>query len=235
MDNINKFTGKRIMIAGGTSGIGLAVAQRASIFFDQVLLVSRNAQKRSHELKTKFKKENVKFIDADMNSRSDINGLFEETGKIDHLVITIRPELSGSTFFDIQDDQAKKAFDLKFWGQYNLLKVAALNINEGGSIVMTSGIAGQKIYKGSLVMSVINSAVETMCRVLALELSPLRINTVSPGFIEPKSDEIKKAAESLPLKRIAFTDEAVLAYMYLMENSYITGTILPVDGGALIS
>ena len=234
MNIINKFTGKRIMIAGGTSGIGLAVAQKAALLFDEVILVSRNAEKKSPELKTKFKKENVKFIDADMSFQPDIHELFVKTGKIDHLVITIRPELTGALFFDIQDKQAKEAFDLKFWAQYNLLKIAALNINEGGSIVMTSGIAGQKIYKGSLIMSVINSAVETMCRVLAVELAPLRINTVCPGFIEPKSDEIKKSAERLPLKRVAYSDEAVFAYMYLMENSYITGTILPVDGGALL-
>ncbi|MBP7901610.1 MAG: SDR family oxidoreductase [Spirochaetes bacterium] len=234
MDKQNPFAGKRVMVAGGTSGIGLAVAQRASDYFDEVVLVSRNSQKRSHELKTLFKNENVKFIDADMSSRSDISDLFKKTGKIDHLVITFRPELTGATFFDIQDDQAKKAFDLKFWGQYNLVKTAALNFNKGGSIVMTSGIAGQKTYKGSLVMSVINSAVETMCRVLALELAPLRINTVSPGFVEPKSDEIQKVTERIPVKRIAFAEEAVLAYMYLMENGYITGTVLTVDGGALL-
>ena len=234
MDKQNPFAGKRVMVAGGTSGIGLAVAQKASDYFDEVVLVSRNSQKRSHELKTLFKNENVKFIDADMNSRSDISDLFKKTGKIDHLVITFRPELTGATFFDIQDDQARKAFDLKFWAQYNLLKIAALNIHEGGSIVMTSGIAGQKIYKGSLIMSVINSAVETMCRVLAVEIAPLRINTVSPGFVEPKSEEVQKIAEAFPLKRIALSDEIVQAYMYLMENRYVTGTVLSVDGGALL-
>ena len=81
-------------------------------------------------------------------------------------------------------------------------------------------------------MALINSATETLCRVLAVELAPLRINVVSPGFLEPKPQEIIEYATRFPAGKIGSLDDVAMAYIYLMTNPYTTGTVTVVDGGA---
>ena len=81
-------------------------------------------------------------------------------------------------------------------------------------------------------MAIINSATETLCRALAVELAPLRVNAVSPGFVEPKPQKIKEYARRFPIGRLASMDEVVSAYMWLMTNQYITGAVTVIDGGA---
>ena len=97
---------------------------------------------------------------------------------------------------------------------------------------MTTGIAGEKIFKNFSTMAVINSATETLCRSLAIELSPIRVNVVSPGFVAPKSPEVENYAQQFPSGRIASPDEVAEAYIYLMASSYTTGISMVIDGGA---
>lgn len=110
--------------------------------------------------------------------------------------------------------------------------MAQHHIREAGSITLTSGIAGEKIYKGASTMALINSATETLCRILAVELAPLRVNVVSPGFVEPKPQEILEYATRFPAGKIASLDDVAKAYIGLLANPYITGTVSVVDGGA---
>ena len=81
-------------------------------------------------------------------------------------------------------------------------------------------------------MAIINSAAEAFCRSLAVELSPIRVNAVSPGFVAPKSPEVENHAQKFPAGRTASLDEVAEAYIYLMESTYITGASLVIDGGA---
>ena len=108
------------------------------------------------------------------------------------------------------------------------------NFRDTGSITLTSGIAGEEIYKGASVMSLINGATETLCRILAVELAPLRVNAVSPGFVEPKPGEIRKLSENFPARRLARPEEVVSAYLWLMGSSYVTGMVVKIDGGAVL-
>ncbi|MBU4262660.1 MAG: SDR family oxidoreductase [Proteobacteria bacterium] len=159
---------KKILIIGGSSGIGLAVAKQARRHGGQVVIASRQAVAQKAML-----------------------------------VDVLQGECEAHSFID-----------------------------RSGSIVLTSGIAGERIYKGASTMAIINSATETLCRALAVELAPLRVNTVSPGFVAPKSREIQDYAGQFPLPRLASTDDAAMAYISLMTNPYVTGTVLVVDGGA---
>lgn len=81
-------------------------------------------------------------------------------------------------------------------------------------------------------MAIINSATETLCRTLAIELAPLRVNAVSPGFVKPKPTEVQEYASQFPAKRLASVSDVAMAYIYLMANPYATGTVTVVDGGA---
>ncbi|WP_321415545.1 SDR family oxidoreductase [uncultured Desulfobacter sp.] len=229
MDNLLK--NKRILLVGGSSGIGLAVAKQAYKAGGELILASRNAAEKNNELVTAVG-HNIETYSFDVTSENEIVTALEKIGKIDHLVITARPYITPALFVETNLKQAQQAFATKFWGQYQLIQKAHGQIRQNGSIIMTTGIAGEKIYKNFSTMAIINSAIEAFCRALAIELAPIRVNIVSPGFVTPKSSQVEKYAEQFPLGRIASPEEVADAYIYLMKSPYITGTTVVIDGGA---
>lgn len=221
---------KRVLVIGGSSGIGLAVAKIARSEGAAVIVASRHAPERATALPDTFR--DMEIHSFDITADDAHQGLFDTVGTIDHLVVAVRPEVRSAPFPTIDITEAKRAFETKFWGQYRLLQVAHRHIRETGSMILTSGIAGEKIYPGASTMGLINSATESLCRALAVELSPLRINCVSPGFVEPKPESVREYAHRFPAKRLALPDEVASAYLWLMTNPYITGTVTILDGGA---
>lgn len=222
---------KRILVVGGSSGIGLAVAKQARRVGAQVLIASREATALAGSLSDRSGTQ-IETYSFDIASPEDHGRLFEATGAIDHLVITVRPQTDPSSFRATDIDKARQAFETKFWGQYRLIQAALPYIRKDGSVVLTSGIAGEKTYKGASTMAVINSATEALCRTLAVELAPLRVNVVSPGFVEPKPQPVRELARTFPAGRPARPDEVASAYLWLIANPYVTGTVMVVDGGA---
>jgi NAD(P)-dependent dehydrogenase (short-subunit alcohol dehydrogenase family) len=225
------FDGKKILIAGGSSGIGLAVAKQAQANGACVVVASRNAEANAGVI-SKIIGESIELHSFDITVQSDRHRLLELVGRIDHLVITVRPDMKSLLFQETEMNLAMNAFNTKFWGQYGLIQVAQRFINDNGSIILTSGIAGEKIYKGFSIMAIINSATETLCRSLAVELAPLRVNVVSPGFVEPKPKEVQKYACQFPLNKLASLDDVAKAYINIMASPYQTGTVAVIDGGA---
>lgn len=220
----------RVLIVGGSSGIGLAAAKLARQRGAHVIVASRSASETVPALPEPF--NSLEAHTFDITSSTDHERLFDVVGTIDHLIVAVRPELHSGPFQAVDIEDAKRAFEVKFWGQYRLVQVAHGLVKEGGSITLTSGIAGEKVYGGATTMGLINSATESLCRALAVELSPLRVNCVSPGFVEPKPASVQEYARRFPIKRLAMVDEMAAAYLWLMANPYITGTVTVVDGGA---
>lgn len=223
---------KRVLILGGASGIGLAVAKRAQGSGARTIIASRNAPERKAELFEQLDPERLEIRTLDITSHKACIQLFESIDTIDHLIIAVRPESASSSFKTTHIDEAKQAFETKFWGAYQLIQAAHNHLRDNGSIILTSGIAGEVIYQGASTMALINSTTETLCRTLAVELAPLRVNAVSPGFVEPKPKALQELANQFPAKRLASVDEVASAYLWLMENPYVTGNIIAVDGGA---
>ena len=157
-----------------------------------------------------------------------------ESVYIDHLVVTIKPKINVVSFTEQSTIEVQKAFEAKFWGQYKLAKIAYKYINKGGSIVFSSGIASHKPYKNYSTVSIINGAVESLCKVLAVELSPLRINAVSPGFTETENKKIIEMCAQFPLKKLGRKEEIANSYIFLMKDKYTTGTVIISDGGATL-
>ena len=219
------------MIVGGSSGIGLAVAKQACKFGGKIIIASRNAANKRDDLAALVEHE-VETYSFDVTSGVETETALHQIGDIDHLVIATRPAVNSAPFVKTDLQNAKAAFETKFWGQYQLIQKAQKSISQKGSIVMTTGIAGEKIFPNYSTMAIINSATEALCRTLAVELAPIRVNVVSPGFVAPKPPEVVQRAGQFPAGRIASSQEVADAYIYLMESPYITGMSLVVDGGA---
>jgi NAD(P)-dependent dehydrogenase (short-subunit alcohol dehydrogenase family) len=229
----NSLQNKKILIVGGSSGIGLAVTKQACKAGGRLIIASRNAAEKYNDLAAAVGHD-IETYSLDVTSEDATKTALKKIGDIDHLVITTRPEISPAPFAETDLKQAKEAFGTKFWGQYQLIQKAQNQINQNGSIVMTTGIAGEKIFKNSSIMAIINSATEALCRSLAVELAPIRVNAVSPGFVAPKSPDVEKYAQQFPSGKIASPEEVAGAYIYLMENSYTTGISVVIDGGAML-
>jgi NAD(P)-dependent dehydrogenase (short-subunit alcohol dehydrogenase family) len=230
---------KRIVVVGGTSGIGLATAKA---FLDEsahVIIASRSASKLSEAKRTLS--ENVEAYELDFRSEDDLADFFKKVGKFDHLVITAGEGAMG-LFSDLPVATAKEAFDSKFWGQYLTARAAVPYMNNAGSITFTSGVYGVRPPKGASTLAAINSAIEGLVRGLSVDLSPIRVNVVSPGIVNTPvysgmPEEQRKAmftgvAQQLLVKRIAEPEDIAQTYVYLAKNGFTTGSVVLIDGGA---
>lgn len=224
---------RRVLIAGGSAGIGLAVARQAQRNGAEVMVASRRAPDRLAALGDD-ELSRIKAYAVDVTSQNDLKQVFDAVGQIDHVAVTVRAELDSVPFEVTEIEQAKQAFDTKLWGSYRLIQIACDHLGKAGSITLTSGLAGAKIYPGASTMALINSATETLVRSLAVELAPIRVNAVSPGFVAPKPNAVRDYADQFPVPRLATPDEIASAYVWIMSNQYVTGTVLPIDGGALL-
>ena len=199
----------------------------------QVVVASRGAGERAAELTAELGPE-VRALPVDITDPHTHGPLLEAAGPIDHLVVAVRPGLSPAPFATLDLDQARAGMDAKLWGACYFIQKARPRMNPSGSVTLTSGILGQMIAPGHLAMALIDSAVETLARALAVELAPIRVNAVSPGYLAPKPEEIAAKAQGFPAGRLGAAREAAATYVHLMLSPYVTGTVSVVDGGALL-
>jgi NAD(P)-dependent dehydrogenase (short-subunit alcohol dehydrogenase family) len=146
---------------------------------------------------------------------------------------------------DLTLDEARQLFEVRFWGVVAAVKHAAPRIRPGGSIVLTSGMIGVRPTPGSALVASGVAAIEGLTRGLAVELAPIRVNAVRPGVIrtpmwdrvpEPQRETLFTAlAERTLTKTIGAADQIAAAHLYLMENRFVTGTVLTVDGGSMLT
>ncbi|NGM84350.1 SDR family oxidoreductase [Paenibacillus sp. 7124] len=233
--------GQRIVVIGGSSGIGLAAAKRAAELGAEVIIASRSEERLAQAAASLV--GNVRTRALDMRSEDDLRTFFAEVGNFDHLVITAGEVKHGlGKVLDIDAASAREQFESRFWGPYLAIRYGAPAIRDTGSITLTSGVFGEKAVPGAAVPSAVHGALENLGRVLTAELAPVRVNVVSPGYVDtPMHDgmppEQKKAwfeqtAATLPVRRIASADDIAGAILFLVQNTYTTGITLTVDGGA---
>ncbi|MBK8384188.1 MAG: SDR family oxidoreductase [Candidatus Accumulibacter sp.] len=162
---------------------------------------------------------------------------FRRVGSFDHLAMIIKAALPHDTFLSSDLNAVRAAFETKFWGQYRLARHAAEWLRPDGSMVFTSGVASRRATPGMSVVSAMNAATEALARVLAVELAPIRVNTVSPGLVDARPldpaqpERLQKLVQYVPLARLGGTAEIAEAYLYLFGNAYTTGSVMVVDGG----
>ncbi|MGD6901348.1 SDR family oxidoreductase [Bacillus infantis] len=230
---------KRVVILGGTSGIGLATAKAFLDQSAQVIIASRSVSKLN-EAKQALG-GNVEGIEIDFRSEEKAAEFFSRVGKFDHLVVTAGEGAMGH-FSELPVASAKEAFDSKFWGQYITVRSALPYLNNESSITLTSGVYGVRPPQGATTLAAINSAIEGLVRGLSVDLAPIRVNVVSPGIVDTPlyagmPDDQRQAlfndiAQQLPVGRIAKPDDIAETYVYLAKNGFTTGTAVLIDGGA---
>ncbi len=236
-----RFQGKKIVVIGGSSGMGLATARAAAAEGARVIIASRSEEKlRQAQAQIQG---SVEGLTINVMEEGSVKAFFDRVGEFDHLT-TPGSEAVLGPFLSLDTQAARKAFDSKFWGQYQAAKYGAPKIRTGGSITFFAGIWSQRPIPKASVVAAINSAIEGLGRALAMELAPIRVNTVSPGIVDtplyagmaPDRREamFKEAAASIPAKRIAKPEEIAQTVLYLMSNGYTTGSTLYVDGGATL-
>lgn len=229
--------GKKIVVVGGSSGIGLSTAEMAKHEGADVIISSRNVER----LDKAADALNAIAIPADVTSDDSIEKPFRSCGPVDHVVVTAA-QLRTGPFKTVSMEDVRGTMEGKFWGAWRVAKFA--EIRPGGSLTLVSGFLSVRPRPNSAVVSAANGALESLSRALALELAPVRVNCVSPGIIdtpiraampeEARRDMLAKTAASLPVGRVGVGDDIARQILSFMANGFATGATVYIDGGALV-
>lgn len=232
-----RFAGCRSLVIGGTSGIGLATVRALRAEGAEVTAASRSPQ--SHPDQGELP-AGVQTAAVDLTDPDSIDALFASIDALDHLVVTAAEVPSGRV---AETDLAilRPAVESRLFGSLRAATLASERMSDGGSIVFFSGLAGHRGFPGEAMASAACGAIEALTRALAVELAPVRVNTLVPGnvwspifqnfFGEDAAAVADQLAERLPAGRLADPAEIAHAVMFALENSYVTGSSLFIDGG----
>jgi NAD(P)-dependent dehydrogenase (short-subunit alcohol dehydrogenase family) len=230
--------GKKVVVVGGSSGIGLATAEFARREGAELVVASRNAER----LKAAAEKIGATAIAADVTSDDSMVSLFRATGAVDHVVVTAA-QLKSGPFKSVAMDDVRGTMEGKFWGAWRVARAA--EIRAGGSLTLVSGFLSIRPRPNAAIVSAANGALESLTRALALELAPVRVNCVSPGIIDTpiraamseaaRREMLAKTAASLPVGRVGLSEDVAQQILALMNNGFATGSIIYLDGGALVT
>ena len=235
--------GAIILVVGGGSGIGFAVAQAALSEGAQVTIASTNADKLAA---ASLRMGGAATALLDITNEAAVAAYFASSGMFDHIVSTAGDWGDGGRgrFADLDMTAAEELFRVRLWGSAILAKHGAARLTAGGSLTFTGGMSAYRPAKGSVMATAMAGSLAHLTLGLAKELAPLRVNAVFPGGVATEvyqvlSDSTKAAWQarfgSQPIPRIGEPDEVAQAYLYLMKAGYTTGQILQVDGGSMLA
>ncbi|KAF2407293.1 SDR family oxidoreductase [Pseudomonas antarctica] len=232
----SSLSGKTVIVIGGSSGIGAAVAKAAVACGAQVVLAGRRLNSSVDN--------GVRSEPVDVTDSASVRRLFETVGRFDHLVYTSGPSVRAKPLIETDLDEAQDNFNVKLWGSLRAIQQALPFLSEHGSISLTSGQLGRKLAPGQFIKTGINAATEALGKQLAKELAPRRVNVISPGVIdtpayaglaeEQRVAMFAKVGGALPVGRVGRAQEVAAGYVLAMENGFMTGAVIDIDGGGLL-
>jgi NAD(P)-dependent dehydrogenase (short-subunit alcohol dehydrogenase family) len=239
-DNMeNKIKTQRVIIMGGTSGMGLAAALMLVESGAEVVVTGRDKAKLDEALL--HLGPNAKGEQLDAASPEDLKAFYKRQGSFDHLIISVSGAKGAGNFRDLSLNELRGGFEAKFWPQITSAQLSLDTLSSEGSITFITAISARNTSPGVSGLAAINAALEAMVPNLALELAPIRVNAVSPGVVntswwswmpeEQRSATFNFYAENTPVGRVGEPDDIAKAICYLVDNSFVTGTVLEVDGG----
>ena len=234
--------GKSLVIVGASSGIGRAIAVRASDEGALTHLLGRSVERLEPVRAELASPSHVHAVD--MLDERAVEAAFERIGAFDYLTLTAVADETKlmAPVRDMSIETARRGME-KFWGTFNVCQAAARRIRPDGAIVVTSSAGALKPSRsGASVMNAASAAVTAFARALALEIAPVRVNVVSPGVVgsgvwsESEREGLESwARSSLPVGRLGTPDDLARAYLALLVNEYMTGSLVSVDGGLLLT
>jgi len=236
------FASKRIVVLGGTSGIGFAVATAAAHAGATVVVASSRKQRVDEALS--LLPVGCEGHVLDLTDSDAIEHFFSRVGSYDHLVYTAGEPLLLRNLDALDLAEARRFFETRYWGAFAAAKFGVRGIRPGGSIVFSSGTASQRPISGWSIVASALSAMEGLARALAVELAPIRVNVVTPGLVKTelwrsmdKSQRDKlyqDTANNLLVRHVGEAHEIAQAYLYCMSQTYLTGQTMVTDGGATL-
>jgi NAD(P)-dependent dehydrogenase (short-subunit alcohol dehydrogenase family) len=226
---------KRVVVLGGSSGIGLAVAEQVVTCGARAIIASSSAERVKQAVETLDGKPEGHTLD--LSDERDIQNFFRKIGDFDHLVFTAGDALQLNVLEATDLVKARRAFELRYWAALAAVKYGSPQIRKGG-------VAGRRPLKGWTVAASVCGTIEALTRALAVELAPIRVNAVSPGVVRTNlwqnlnTDEREHLYESvgkrLLIGRVGEACEIARAYLFLMQEGYSTGQTMVLDGGAVL-
>lgn len=243
--------GDTIVIIGGSSGLGLAVARRCLADGATVVIAGRSKERLDA---ARAELGGLTAIPADIGDPDQVARLFDRVGSLSHLVVTAA-DLPYGPALSLTEDSVMRAVRSKVLGPFFAAQQAAPRMSTGhmtpadgstaGSITLTSGVAAHRPAPGGSLAAIVNGALESMVRALALELAPIRVNAVSPGWVDTPvwdqlaTQEVKQArmadmAARLPARRLGRPEDIANAVAFLIADDFVTGTVLHAEGAQLL-
>ncbi|MEV1202281.1 SDR family oxidoreductase [Microbispora rosea] len=229
---------ERVVIVGGTSGIGLAAAVRLAASGREVVVTGRTPERLERAVKEIG--ERGSGVVADARDPEAMRTLFAEAGPVDHVVISVSGRKGAGPFLSLSPDDLRRALDDKLIAQVVAAQAALPALRRDGSLTFVSAASANNALAGVAGLAAVNGAIESMVPGLAVELAPVRVNAVSPGVIDTewwdelgdgRQGALDAFAAATTVGRIGTPDEVANAIAYLIETGYATGTVLTVDGG----
>ena len=236
------FDNKRVIIVGGSSGIGLAVAEQVALQGAEVVIVSSNAERVQEAVKSVGGKARGQTVDV--SDEKAVESSFTNLGAFDHLVFTAGDSLQVGDLATTDLKGARRAFELRYWSALATVKYGSPQIRKGGSIVLTTGIAGRRPLSGWVIAASVCGTIEALTRALAIELAPIRVNAVCPGVVRTnlwqnmssleREQLFESVGKRLPVGRVGEAHDIAQAHLFLMREGFSTGQIVVVDGGTAL-
>jgi NAD(P)-dependent dehydrogenase (short-subunit alcohol dehydrogenase family) len=231
-----------VLIIGGSSGMGLGLAELLLADGAQVTIAGRSADRLDAAVKRLDQPEGLRASQVDVTQEDQVRQLLADAGPLNHVVVTAADAVGAyAPVAEFDLDAARAVVDTKLLGPWLVAKHAGPHLAPGASITFTSGIAAYRPGPGASMIAAANGALEALARALALELAPVRVNVVSPGWVatpiwetiagDKKAERLGAMAGRLPVGRIGQPIDIAEAFVALMHNGFVTGTLLHVDGG----
>jgi len=248
----NKLAGKHVLVIGGTSGLGFAVAEGAIESNARVTISSSSSAKVEASLaslKKSYPSATVAGYPCDLSKptvEADLEALFKQVGKVDHIVVTAGDKLYVAPLQEVTYETIISAGHVRFIAPVLIAKVGSKYLNKGpeSSIVLSTGSVSQRPMPNWNVVASYAAALHGLTRNLALDLKPIRVNLVSPGPVdtelwkdhseEEKKEFFKNIADKVPTGHVAKPEEVAECYLWLMKDSNATGVVADSSSGSLL-